>query len=113
VSDLIPQPYELALLALAVFRLTRLVGWDTITTKVREWVTGYDDDGAPVDVILDRDRGWRPYANALIRCPWCVGFWLSLIAYGSWLATSTGTLVAASPLAISALVGLVAKNLDP
>lgn len=55
----------------------------------------------------------RPLLAHLIHCPFCLGWWISLGMYGAWLAAPRGTMYAMAPFAISGLVGLVAKNLDP
>ncbi len=97
-----------ALLALGAFRLTRLAGWDDVTHPARRALLGVTDDGRPV---RGRTARWRLAAWA--HCPWCVGFWISVAVYAAWRVAPAATLVAMTPLAISALVGLIAKNLDP
>lgn len=118
----IPAPYTLVLLALGGFRLVRLIGWDTITEPARKWLTGYSDDGAPSLGEVDYDPATgdpvghskvRVYVSTLVRCPWCVGFWLSLALYGAWLLSPRWVGIAMIPLALSASFGLIAKNLDP
>lgn len=131
----------LAVIALpfAAFRLTRLVGWDEITVDVRTAICGVSDryyvdlskfvedvkgagrdpwntpmlsrEGEPLmlgSVISPR----RYYLAKLLHCPWCVGFWISLglCAWTFWWDTTT---VVLTTLAVSSLVGLIAKNLDP
>jgi len=122
VGAVTPEPFELLLLTLGGFRLVRLIGWDTITEPARKWLTGYSDDGAPTlsDGLYDSSTGnvyhhgkLRVYVSTLIRCPWCIGFWLSIGIYGLWLLTPEAVLVACVPLTLSAAFGLIAKNLDP
>lgn len=50
---------------LAAARLTRLVVTDTISAPLRVWVI----------------RRWGPQSKpaALIRCPWCFGFWVNVV----------------------------------
>lgn len=94
-----PTWYGLALLALAAFRCWKLVG---------------------DDVILDRPRGWavratkRKWGNAggdylvaLLECPWCAGFWISLAWWGGFELSPHWATIVAVPFAISALVGLL------
>jgi hypothetical protein len=111
---LVPEPFEFLLLALGGFRVVRLISADTITEKFREWLTGWDDEEAPT--ISDEQRAkhsrLRVYVSTLIRCPWCVGFYLAMGFYGLWLVLPSAVLVACVPLALSALFGLIAKNLD-
>lgn len=52
------------------------------------------------------------YVSKLIRCPWCLGFWLSILAWAAWQAWPRGTLTVMSLLALAALPGLITKNLD-
>lgn len=92
----VPGWYALILLVLAAFRVWRLLAEDTILEPLRARF-----------VPADSNR------EAFIRCPWCLGFWVSLAWWTAWQAWPDGTLVAAVPFAISAVVGLVAANLDP
>jgi hypothetical protein len=55
----------------------------------------------------------RPVLAHLVHCPFCLGWWVSLAAWLAWLQWPSGTLLALSPFALSAAVGLIAKNLDP
>lgn len=117
---MIPGPYELLLLAVGGFRLVRLVGWDTITEPARRWLTGYDDEGAPTLSDDDyRENGdpvhhsvARVYVSTLVRCPWCIGFWIALALYGAWLLAPAAVVAVMVPLTLSAAFGLIAKNLD-
>jgi hypothetical protein len=99
-------PLAFVIVALGAFRLTRLVGWDTITAPLRARLLGADDAGKPT---RPRPR-WG--AAAFVHCAWCVGFWISVAAYAAWEFWPDATLIVMAPLAISAVVGVVAKNLD-
>lgn len=66
---------------------------------------------APAALIVPfTQRRW--YVSKLMRCPWCLGFWITLAAWLSYQAWPDGTLVVMSLLAASAIPGLVTKNLD-
>lgn len=135
-----PTWLEALLLVLGAFRLTRLVGWDDLTVKFRRWVTGLTDrhynmwadrihdmqqedvDPWSVDPILLRRHNApevppvserRFYFAKLMRCPWCLGFWISLLVVVGWIVDSGVTLLALSPFALSGAVGLLTKHLDP
>jgi hypothetical protein len=54
----------------------------------------------------------RAYIAQLIHCPWCSGFWLALLWWAGWLSAAGVTLWIATPLALSAAVGLIGKHLD-
>lgn len=54
----------------------------------------------------------RWYVSKLIRCAWCLGWWLGVLVWIAYQAAPRGTLIAMSLFAVSAIPGLVAKNLD-
>lgn len=131
-----PDFLALVILGLGLFRLTRLVGWDEITVDPRRWLTGIADADYnqvaqwvesmkasghdPWDPNLHKDARVeriiserRYYFAKLVRCPWCIGFWLSVAVWLAWWGEPRVTLFLATPLALSAIVGLVAKNWDP
>lgn len=54
---------EFVLLALAAYRLTRLVAVDTITQPARDWI--------------EYRVGGLSHWYTLVTCPFCVGFWVS------------------------------------
>lgn len=102
---MIPSPYEFALLALAAFRVFRLLGYDTILDRPRERFVRRAKHEIPGQ--------YRKELDIFFHCPWCLGAWLTLGWWGLWLAWPHATVVAAVPWALSAVVGLVTKNLDP
>lgn len=69
-----------------------------------------EDDLPTYPLVPFSETRW--YLAKLVRCPWCLGFWLSVAAWGAYQADQRGTLVAMSLFAASALPGLIAKNLD-
>lgn len=121
------------ILALGTFRLVRLIGWDDLTITLRRRATGLGDRqhhewAAWID--SQRELGndpWTPprgldpppvtprrfWLGKLIRCPWCVGYWISAAVWLAWLAAPAWTTGLAVPWALSAAVGLIAKQLDP
>lgn len=111
---MIPGPLELVVLVAAVYRLTRLVGWDDLPPiqRARNRLTGALELPNLSDPELSTWTFRRPTLAHFLACPFCVGFWLSLAAYGAWLSAPRLTLYAMTPLAISGAVGLIAKNLD-
>jgi hypothetical protein len=95
--DVIPAWLPAVILALAVFRIYRLIADDDIL------------DG-PRDRLLDRLAEERlEKLDKLITCPWCLGFWLSVLAWLAWLVTPDWTVGLAFPWALSAGVALIAK----
>ena len=96
----IPAPWEFALLALAVFRVWKLIGDDAVLDRPRDW-------------LLTRlgDR-WGDWANYFITCPWCAGAWIVLAWWLAWLAFPYEAVVVAVPFALSAAVGYLGVVID-
>lgn len=93
----IPEWWAFVIMALAVFRVYRLVAEDDIL------------DG-PRDRLLDKLEEERlDKLDALITCPWCLGFWLSVLTWLAWLITPGWTVGLALPWALSAAVAMIAK----
>jgi len=101
--NFVPAPYAFVLLALASYRLTRLLGWDTFppVARARDWLLGPYVE--PRSLLLVE----------LFSCAFCLGFWVGLAVYLAWLWLPTATLAVSVVLALSAVVGLTAKTLDP
>lgn len=112
---MVPNPWVGVVLALAAFRLTRLAGWDDLPAvlRLRGWVVGENTRRRGVQLY---DAGvWyrRPLLAQLLHCAFCAGFWVSSALYVVWLEAPTVALYGSVPFALSAFVGLLAKNLDP
>lgn len=105
----IPNWYELLLLALAAFRVWRLLAEDEILDRPRRFIlrlgVEWEKEGDPVPA--DYRGGWALF----LTCYWCMGFWVSVAAWGAWQIAPHETLVLAVPFALSALVALVAQAL--
>ncbi len=123
-ARVIPSALVLLVLAGAAFRVTRLIGWDTfpLAERIRAWAVGakLHSSGSSNSVggLTDEPPKlvWiykRPTLHHFLGCPFCQGFWVSVLVYVAWVFEPTGTLYAAVPFAISGAVGLIAKNLDP
>jgi hypothetical protein len=69
---------DLAMLAVATFRLGRLVAFDEVLEPVRAPVaeTRPDPSGAG-DTVVPRGRGARRALGQLITCPICAGTWIA------------------------------------
>lgn len=104
----------MVVLALAVFRLCRLLGWEDFppVERLRGWVTGeHLSRGQFVDGNHFVYR--RPVLKHWLGCAYCLGFWLSCGVYVLWLMCPVVALYGLFPFALSALVGIVARVLDP
>jgi hypothetical protein len=102
---MIPDWWVSLLIALAAFRTFRLIGYDTILDPVRNKVIKREQ-------AHDPEGKYRRELDIFMHCPWCLGFWITAAWWLSWLAWPHFTTVVAVPWALSAFVGLVAKNLD-
>lgn len=103
----IPDWYVLLLLALASFRIYRLLAEDTILDgpRARLLRLGSWQEGQPTPPT------YRARLGEFIVCSWCIGFWVSLAVWGCWYVEPGWTTGLSAPLAISTLVGLVADRL--
>lgn len=83
----------LATIALAAYRITRVIVSDTITQSFRAWIwrRAYQPDG--YDSRTDRETiGRRPgmvgwaweKAFQLVDCPFCTGWHVTLAFYWAW-----------------------------
>lgn len=109
-----PSWWTLTLLALAAYRLWRIVAKDTITEPLRAMIGMADDTAFTLSEIVEFSGEKMPksrlvYLTTLVRCPWCVGFYLSVVVWALWDIEPRWATFLAAPLAISAIVGLVAK----
>lgn len=121
---MIPSPWAAVVLALAVFRLCRLAGWDhfPLAVRVRAWVVGEltvthgstnERMGVTAEGVRYVSSYRRVFLHELISCPFCLSFWLGILAYVAWRLEPGWTLALLFPLALSAAAGLIAKQWDP
>lgn len=105
----VPTWWEFFLLALAAFRVWRLLAEDTILDRPRAWLLGLPPDWQEGQRVPE---SYREELGKFITCPWCAGFWITLCWWGAWLLWPHWALVAATPWALNAILALAAKNLD-
>ncbi len=86
-----PDLGVVVVLALAAFRLTRLLAADTITDPWRGWLFRWawndevlTDDGTGHLTPTPRGGGWRTWAWMLATCQWCLGVWIAVAVYAGW-----------------------------
>lgn len=105
----VPTWFELVVLALAAFRVWRLLGKDVILDRPRRWLVGLGDwrEGDPVPA------GYREWIVELIECPRCLGTWVALAFFVAFELWPHGTMIVASACAIAALVAIAGTMLDP
>lgn len=107
----VPDWWAFLLLALAAYRVWRLLAEDAILDRPRRKLTrlgsAWQKEGDPVP------EGYRAEWAKFLLCPWCLGFWVSLAWWAAWQASEKWALVACTPFALSAAVGMIRVNLDP
>lgn len=124
ITKVIPPAYVAVVLALAGHRLMRLVGWDDLPpiARAREWLTQtrVETTGSPnARMNLTREQPdtavvhGRPLLAHFLACSFCAGFWIAVLIYVSWRLEPTWTVTLLAPFALSSVIGLVSKNLDP
>jgi hypothetical protein len=74
---------NMALLALASFRLTRLIVFDKITEFIREpffdELEEENEDGIMEVYYLPKKAGVKKFFGELLSCYWCTGIWASVL----------------------------------
>lgn len=105
---MIPGPWQFVLLALASWRLWRLLAQDDLLPllSLRNRVVGAVWSPAAGVWLFD-----RPVLAHFLQCAFCSGWWIALGWWGAWSAEPHWALVVAVPFALSAVVGLVAHRL--
>ena len=82
-------PWDVALLGVGTFRLSRLIAKDKVTSFLRAPFTRFEQSAPSAEVNEQaRGRGLRRGMGELASCPFCVG---------QWAATALGALFAAQP----------------
>ncbi|HEY5383361.1 MAG TPA: DUF1360 domain-containing protein [Candidatus Paceibacterota bacterium] len=74
--------FDALLMVLAAFRITRLVVYDKITRWFRELFVSnreFTKDGVAYVEMRPVGSGFRNTIHDLLGCPWCIGFWSSII----------------------------------
>jgi len=75
--------FEFVILTLAVFRLTRLLVYDSIALFIRDLFLDktrkWDDKIRLYIVVREKPKkGVRRKISELLACPWCTGVWVTL-----------------------------------
>ncbi len=75
--------FDVALITLATFRLTRLFVYDKIMQFVRDWflnkAVSVGDEGELLIVRSKPVDGPFRTISELLSCPWCIGMWAALV----------------------------------
>ncbi|KXG09584.1 Sporulation protein YjcA [Anoxybacillus sp. P3H1B] len=81
---------ELFVFSFAVFRLTRLLVYDQITSFIRkpflEEVVETNDENVTETYVVIKGKGIRAFLGELLSCYWCTGIWCAAgLFLGGWL----------------------------
>ncbi len=100
-----PSAGDLALVALATAKVSRLLSRDVVTSPLRAPFTKFKSVGGPSEVNEDvRGEGARHAAGELLTCPFCVGQWVATgFAFGLLFAPRITRQVAGTFAALEAV----------
>lgn len=106
----VPDWWAVTLLALAAYRVWRILAEDSVLDGLRRRVLRMGDDWEKEGDPLPPNYRWR--LGNFVRCPACLGFWVALAWWIGWEINGKWALIFAAPFAISQAV-LIARKLDP
>jgi Protein of unknown function (DUF1360) len=86
------QPGDLALVAVATHKTSRLIAKDRVASTVRAPFTRFQGDAGPSEVNeMARGRGLRRAIGELLICPYCLGLWVSAALTGGLIVWPRAT----------------------
>ncbi|WP_409974466.1 DUF1360 domain-containing protein [Bacillus sp. Bva_UNVM-123] len=105
------QFFELIVLAIASFRLTRLIVYDKITEFIRspflDDVEEKNENGEIEIYTIPKKGGLRGFIGELISCYWCTGVWTSLFLFVIYLQIPIIAIPIILVLAIAGIAALI------
>lgn len=104
----IPNWYQMLLLAGAAFRIWRLLAEDDLLDWPRRKLLRLGEWREEGDLI---PANYHRSLGKFLTCSWCFGAWVALIWWMAWEVWPHGTIIAAVPWVLSAVVGAIAKLL--
>ncbi|MGY0068968.1 DUF1360 domain-containing protein [Streptomyces sp. QTS137] len=73
-----PVPWDVALTAVATFRLSRLLSKASVTSPLRAPFTTFHGPQGPAELHEEaRSEGGRATVGELVTCPFCMSVWVS------------------------------------
>lgn len=94
---------DLALMAVATHKLSRLVAKDTVTAIFRAPFTRFDKSIGEGEVQEDvRGTGVRHATGELLTCPFCIGQWIATAFVGGYALAPRATRMVASVFSLLA-----------
>ncbi|MED3572355.1 DUF1360 domain-containing protein [Cytobacillus praedii] len=102
---------ELLILALASFRLTRLLVYDKITEFIRrpffEELEEINKDGEAEIYLVPKKGAILGFFGNLLSCYWCTGVWVSIFLCVLYLYNTPFTLPILLVLAVAGLAAMI------
>jgi len=93
-------PADIALTAVATYKLSRLIAKDAVTSPLRAPFTEYSGPAGPSEVNEEvRGQGVRKAAGELLSCPFCMGMWVATGLTAGHVLVPRATRVAVAALA--------------
>lgn len=93
------EPWDVALTAVATFRLSRLLTKSTVTSPLRAPFTTYDGHQGPAE-LSERPRGGdRKTLGELVTCPFCMSVWVGTTLTASRVLWPRATRTAVAAMA--------------
>ncbi|HET9059131.1 MAG TPA: DUF1360 domain-containing protein, partial [Acidimicrobiales bacterium] len=90
---------DLALLALATQRLSRMVAKDPVTSPLRSFFTRYQGLSAPAELHEEvRGHGLQKAIGELLTCPFCLAQWTATLGVFGLVVAPRATRLAADVL---------------
>lgn len=83
--------FDLFIIGLAAFRLTRLLIYDEVFYYIKDFAKKYQ-----------KEQGFIKSASVLLTCPWCIGVWMALFSLVAYVLIPYGKFIIII-LAVSAL----------
>ncbi len=98
------KPFDYFLLGLSVFRMGRMVSYDTVMEPYRAPFTQtVPDSSGAGDTVEPKGTGWRRAIGELIACPICSGTWIAaVLVYGMQVVPGPTRIL----MAIMSVIGL-------
>ena len=85
-------PGDLALIAIATHKCSRLIARDRVTSTLRAPFTRFQGDAGPGEVDeAARGSGWRRATGELLVCPYCLDMWTASAFVGGLIAAPRPT----------------------
>lgn len=113
---------QMFVLIFGAHSITRLIVTDTLLDVPRNWIfdrfppAGHTSDSKPPRGRAIHTTNGKWYTNKgvflgeLLSCPWCAGFWISLIVSASFVLFPVVTIAGLFPFALRSAVGVIAYH---